>query len=284
MNAYTTKELHDLLRRRLAGQVELAWTCSPTSSATPRCGPEEVDAERQVILEEVLMHLDEPADVVQERFAEAMFPGHPLGREVLGEPRRDPPASRSRDPVFLDKHYRRRTWWSPPPATSTTNGSRRHRGRFAGRDGGLLLCARLPAAIPSHSWSESHARSNRRNSSSGSRGPDRHSPDRFALAVLNHILGGGLSSRLFQEIREARGLAYSIGSDRSASTTPAHLAVSVGTSPEHAHEVLELLRAEATTASVPTGSLQRRARRGQGPPWRPTAAFARGLPAGACGD
>jgi len=78
----------------------------------------------------------------------------------------------------------------------------------------------------------------------GVRAPDRHSADRFALAVLNHTLGGGLSSRLFQEIREARGLAYSIGSDRSAYDDAGTLAVSVGTSPEHAHEVLELLHVE----------------------------------------
>jgi len=62
--------------------------------------------------------------------------------------------------------------------------------------------------------------------------------------VLNHVLGGGLSSRLFQEIREARGLAYSIGSDRSAYDDAGTLAVSVGTAPEHVHEVLDLLHAE----------------------------------------
>ena len=78
----------------------------------------------------------------------------------------------------------------------------------------------------------------------GVRAPDRRSPDRFTLAVLNHILGGGLSSRLFQEIREARGLAYSIGSDRSAYDDAGLLAISVGTAPEHAHEVLGLLHTE----------------------------------------
>jgi predicted Zn-dependent peptidase len=78
----------------------------------------------------------------------------------------------------------------------------------------------------------------------GVRAPDRHSPERFSLAVMNHVLGGGLSSRLFQEIREARGLAYSIGSDRSAYDDAGTLAVSVGTAPEHAHEVLDLLHGE----------------------------------------
>jgi predicted Zn-dependent peptidase len=78
----------------------------------------------------------------------------------------------------------------------------------------------------------------------GVRAPDRHSPERFSLAVLNHVLGGGLSSRLFQEIRESRGLAYAIGSDRSAFDDAGTLAISVGTSPDKAHAVLELLHAE----------------------------------------
>ncbi len=78
----------------------------------------------------------------------------------------------------------------------------------------------------------------------GVRAPDRRCPERFSLAVLNHILGGGLSSRLFQEIREARGLAYAIGSDRSAFDDAGALAISVGTSPENAHEVLDLLHSE----------------------------------------
>ncbi len=76
------------------------------------------------------------------------------------------------------------------------------------------------------------------------RAPDRHSSDRFTLAVLNHVLGGGLSSRLFQEIRESRGLAYAIGSDRSAFDDAGTLAISVGTSPDKAHEVLDLLHTE----------------------------------------
>src|ERR1019366_3408 len=66
----------------------------------------EVDAERQVILEEVLMHLDEPADLVHERCAETMFPGHPLGREVLGLPEVITSVRVAEISAFLDLHYR----------------------------------------------------------------------------------------------------------------------------------------------------------------------------------
>ncbi len=67
----------------------------------------------------------------------------------------------------------------------------------------------------------------------------RRSPKRFALSLLNHSFGGGLSSRLFQKVREERGLCYSIVSDRIAYEDAGALAVSVGTAPEHAHEVLD---------------------------------------------
>lgn len=78
----------------------------------------------------------------------------------------------------------------------------------------------------------------------GVRAPNRRAPERFALACLNHSLGGGLSSRLFQKIREERGLAYSVVSDRAAYADAGTLAVSVGTAPERAQEVLSLVLAE----------------------------------------
>jgi predicted Zn-dependent peptidase len=73
------------------------------------------------------------------------------------------------------------------------------------------------------------------------RSVDRNDPSRYALAVLNHILGGGLSSRLFQEIRERRGLAYSIWSERVAYVDAGFLSIGLGTAPEHVPEVLRIV-------------------------------------------
>ncbi|HTZ08500.1 MAG TPA: pitrilysin family protein, partial [Acidimicrobiales bacterium] len=78
----------------------------------------------------------------------------------------------------------------------------------------------------------------------GVRGPGRHAPERWALAVLNHVLGGGISSRLFQEVRERRGLAYSIWSERTHYDDAGMLSVHVGTAPDHVEEVLDLVHAE----------------------------------------
>ena len=73
---------------------------------------------------------------------------------------------------------------------------------------------------------------------------DRLDPRRYALAVLNHVLGGGLSSRLFQEIRERRGLAYSVWSERIAYHDAGPVSVGMGTAPEHVHEVLGIVSAD----------------------------------------
>jgi len=244
MNAYTTKEYTTFYVRALAEHVELALDILGDIICRPALRPAEVDAERQVILEEVLMHRDEPADVVQELFAGAMFPGHPLGREVLGEPEViesvTVPAIRS----FFDTHY------LPANMVIAAAGDLDHNAlaaaietRFAGRQGGATPVRSAPSRATVPLVVESRD-SEQAQLVLGVRGPDRHSPERFSLAVLNHILGGGLSSRLFQEIRETRGLAYSIGSDRGAYHDAGTLAISVGTAPEHAHEVLELINIE----------------------------------------
>jgi predicted Zn-dependent peptidase len=91
----------------------------------------------------------------------------------------------------------------------------------------------------------------------GMRSVSRFDERRWALAVLNHVLGGGLSSRLFQKVREERGLAYSVWSERAAYQDAGSLAVVVGTAPEHVDEVLQIVPPSSScwppTAS-PTGS------------------------------
>jgi predicted Zn-dependent peptidase len=106
MNAYTTKEYTTFYVRTLARDSDLALDVMSEILRDPALRPEEVDSERQVVLEELLMHLDEPADLVQERAAAALFPAHPLGREVLGDP--DVVGSVTVDSLraFFDHHYR----------------------------------------------------------------------------------------------------------------------------------------------------------------------------------
>ena len=106
MNAYTTKEYTTFYLRLLANDLPLGLDILAEIMTDPALRDAEVDAERKVILEEVLMHLDEPADVVYERFSEAVFPGHPLGREVLGAPEVITSVTVPEIRAFFDRHYR----------------------------------------------------------------------------------------------------------------------------------------------------------------------------------
>jgi predicted Zn-dependent peptidase len=244
MNAYTTKEFTTFYVRLLADDVELGLDVLCDILRQPAFRPHEVDAERQVILEEVLMHRDEPADVVQERFAEAMFPNHPLGREVLGEPEVIKGVGVADIRRFFDSHY------LPGNMVMAAAGELDHDSfaagverRFVGRSGGgspprLAPAERVVAKVVERDDTE------QAHIVYGVRAPARRSPERFSLAALNHVLGGGLSSRLFQKVREERGLAYSIGSDRVGYEDAGALAVSVGTAPENTAEVLSLIAGE----------------------------------------
>ena len=222
------------------------------------------------------MHRDEPADVVQEQFAAAMFPDHPLGREVLGEPeivrKVTVPAIRS----FFEDHYR------PGNMVIAAAGDLDHdrlaqgiEARFAGRHGGRPPVREAPSGETIPLVVESRD-TEQAQLVLGVRAPDRRSPDRFTMAVLNHILGGGLSSRLFQEIREARGLAYSIGSDRSA-YDDAGSPCDLGRHRARARPRGARPAAHRAGPSRRQGDHAPRARGGQGSPPRRPAAVARGL-------
>lgn len=244
MNAYTTKEYTTFYVRTLARDADLALDVLSEILRDPALRPDEVDAERQVVLEELLMHLDEPADLVQEREAAALFPGHPLGKEVLGDPEVVAAVTVEELRAFFDHHYR------PGNMVLSAAGELEHEElaaelerRFAGWSGGSRPVREPPVESPTpvdlleRDTEQAHL-------VVGVRAVERRSPQRFALDLVNHTLGGGVSSRLFQKIREERGLAYSVTSERSAYDDAGALTVSVGTAPEHAPEVLELVRAE----------------------------------------
>ncbi|HTX00726.1 MAG TPA: pitrilysin family protein, partial [Acidimicrobiales bacterium] len=172
------------------------------------------------------------------------FPEHPLGREVLGIPEVITSVTVPEIRSFFEQHYR------PGNVVFAAAGDVDHdqlaeavEARFAGRPAGNPPARQAPGG-ELVSLDVTERDSEQAHLVFGVRGPDRRAPERFALACLNHSLGGGLSSRLFQKIREERGLAYSIVSDRSAYADAGTLAVSVGTAPERAEEVLGLVVAE----------------------------------------
>jgi predicted Zn-dependent peptidase len=244
MNAFTTKEYTAFYMRLLSEDVPLGLDVLGSIMTDPALRPQDIDAERQVILDEILMHADEPSDLAAEQCVSSLFPRHPLGREVMGTATSvgnlDAPEIRR----FFDAHYQARN------LVVAAAGDVDHDAvaaevdrRFAARTGGAAQMRVAPDAPP-EPLVVTHRPTEQAHLVVGARCPGRHSEDRWALAVLNHVLGGGISSRLFQEVRERRGLAYSIWSERSHFDELGALTVSVGTAPEHARHVLELVHAE----------------------------------------
>jgi predicted Zn-dependent peptidase len=244
MNAFTAKEYTAFYVRTLSEDVGLGLDVLGAIMTDPALAPADVDSERSVIMDEILMHADEAADFAAEQCTAALFAHHPLGREVLGTPATVKALGAAEIRGFFDHHYRAEN------LVVAAAGEVDHDWlaaevdrRFAERPGGgspdrvapgesvePLVVTRRPTEQVQFVL--------------GARGPGRHAEERWAFAVLNHVLGGGISSRLFQEVRERRGLAYSIWSERTHYGEQGSLTVHVGTAPEHAHEVLALIVAE----------------------------------------
>jgi predicted Zn-dependent peptidase len=244
MNAFTTKEYTAFYTRTLDDDLELGLDILSDIMWAPSLRQEEIDCERQVILEEISMHEDEPSDQVHELLHEALYPGHPLGREVLGD--RDTITGMTRDQI--DGYFRSR--YRPRSIVVAAAGNLDHdqvvagvERRYAGGSGDAPARV-VPALPPCRGVVVCHRPTEQAHVVVGMRALDRGDDDRFALTVLNQILGGGMSSRLFQEIREKRGLVYSVYSYRTGYLESGALAVYAGTSPARVHQVLDLIEAE----------------------------------------
>jgi len=244
MNAFTTKEYTAFYIRVLAEHAPLAIDILSDIVWSPAFRPDEVEAERRVILEEIGMHADEPSELVHDLLASALFPAHALGREVLGDP--GTIGSMARDDIaqFHHAHY------LPANVVVAAAGGIDHdevAARISAGQGDAVG-GRHPLRVPVPGELDALVVSGRDTEQAhlavGLRGPGHNDEDRYALTLIEHILGGGMSSRLFQSIREQRGLAYSVYSYRMAYEGAGALAVYAGTSPHHAGEVLGLIEDE----------------------------------------
>jgi len=245
MNAFTGQEVTAFYMRMPDRHLATALDIMSDIVWSPALRTDEVESERQVILEEIKMRDDAPDDLVHEVFAGALFPGHPLGREVAGSDTTIEAMTRDQIAEYHSLHYR------PGNVVVAVAGNVEHD----------EVVAQVEAALPGGDRDrpardergdagapEPFASIDRPNEQAhvvlGTRALRRDDPDRYALAVLDQVLGGGMSSRLFQEVREKRGLAYSVYSYRAAFQETGALAVYAGTAPERVEETLEIVNAE----------------------------------------
>jgi predicted Zn-dependent peptidase len=247
-NAFTTKEYTCFYARTLDADAPLAIDVMCDLITDSVLAPPDVETERGVILEEIAMHDDEPGDEVHDLFAAAIYGADtPLGRLISGTAETITPMTRTQIQTFY------RTRYTPANMVISAAGNLDH-----GKVVKLVRAAfdRLPTAA-----SEPMVRTGpvkvrkptvvvREKDTEqahlvyGCEGYNRLDPRRFALGVFNNSLGGGMSSRLFQEIREKRGLAYSVYSYTSQYTDTGLFAVYAGCAPGKVEEVLDLVKAE----------------------------------------
>jgi predicted Zn-dependent peptidase len=252
VNAFTAKEYTCYYARVRDRDLELAIDHLSDMLQHSTLRQQDLKAEAQVILEEIHMHEDSPEDVVHDVFTEALWPGHPLGRPILGTEERIRSATRPSVANFYRRHY------LPGNLVVAVAGNVQHddvvrmlrermeTGREV-RDGGVStwnLRAAARAPKPSGAITVRRKKTEQAHIVIGSNGLPRSDPDRFAFLVVNTALGGGMSSRLFQEIREKRGLAYTAYSYHAQYTEAGLFTAYAATTPSKAKEVVELIRRE----------------------------------------
>ena len=247
LNAFTSKEYTCYYARILDRDLPLAIDLLTDIVREARIARADVEAERTVILEEIGMHNDTPDDTVHDLFAEVLLGGHPLGRPVLGTAESISGMSRDAIARYWRRHY------VPSNLVVAAAGNCRHEQvvelvarAFGEHAAGAPAGPRPPRKAPRVRGGllVRHKQTEQAHVVYGTLGLSRSDPRRFALGVLNIALGGGMSSRLFQEVREKRGLVYSIYSYASQYTETGSFAIYAGAAPKRIPEVLAIVRDE----------------------------------------
>ncbi|MDQ6733473.1 MAG: insulinase family protein [Nitrospirota bacterium] len=245
MNAFTGRETTTFYVKVLDQHVPQALALLSDLFHHAQFASKEIEKEKQVVLEEVRMVEDDPEDLAQDWHMEQALNGHPLGRPILGRAAVIRGLSRERLVHFVHSHYH-------PAETVISiagNFKMKELGPLLSRHFGHFTRPRRPQL--NRCPSEVHAGLYTRRKALqqahlclGLKGLPLDHKDRYALYAFNAAVGGSVSSRLFQEVREKRGLAYSIYSYASSYSDTGTMTIYAATRPREAARVIELVRRE----------------------------------------
>ncbi|HEY7468394.1 MAG TPA: pitrilysin family protein [Acidimicrobiia bacterium] len=243
-NAFTTKESTCYWVRLLDQDLATGFDVLSEMIQRPAFRQNEIDAERQVVIEEINMNEDDPDDVSFENFSTVVFVDHPLEAPVLGT--RDSIRAMTRDDIL--GYWKRR--YGAGSMVVAAAGSVDHETvvdmvaeRFGGWSGDTVDHEHGPAA-PWPTVKITHRDTEQAHLVIGGKGFTRSDERRWAFEVLNHVMGAGMSSRLFREIREERGLAYAVYGFKMAYADAGAWGVYVGTTPSQVDTTMEVIRDE----------------------------------------
>lgn len=262
LDGSTSKEFTDYSVQISSEHLDIAFDVLTDLIRAPLFAPEEIEKERRVIGEELRMYKDSPQDWVPVLLNESLFPGAPLGREVVGSPATLQAITREQMLRYLATHYVPQNLVVSVAGNTTPEAVRAALTQRLGDWTAAPPPAPLPASI---ALDGPHAVIDARpteqvNLCLAFPALGYLAPNYDTLALLNAILGGGMSSRLFQAIREDRGLAYEVDSSLMAFRETGYLEIGVGCDPEQVEAVLRAVLAEVRRlcdAPPPAPELQR---------------------------
>lgn len=244
MNAYTGRESTAFFVRLMKEDIELGVEVLSDILINPVFDEEEFERERSVILQEIAQVADTPDDLVFDRFQEAAFAGQSIGYPVLGSPSTVKGLSASGLRAFMSSHYQ------PRNMVLCAAGAVDHEVLVALADRLFAPLSESRNAACSHEAGQAvYTGGDIRDSTPseqvhllfGFPGPSLQEEEFYAANVLSGILGGGMSSRLFQEVREKRGLAYSVFSFASCFSDGGVFGLYAGTAASAVPELVEVL-------------------------------------------
>ena len=256
MNAFTSKEYTCFYARTIDTDLPMAIDVVSDLITSSIVTALDVDAERKVVLEEIAMRDDDPSDLVHDLFSDTYYGDTPIGRPILGTVQSI--SEMSRNTVF--NYYKKK--YLPQDLVVAVAGNIKHkrvvamveealsRDNFLNVTGAPVLRPNTPIKnVKQQSVGLLYKKSEQAHMFYGMEGVARADERRFAMGVLSAALGGGMSSRLFQEIREKRGLAYSVYSYAQQFAGSGLLGFYAGCNPSKAVEVVEIIRSVLSDVS-----------------------------------
>ncbi|MGZ4531376.1 MAG: M16 family metallopeptidase [Mycobacteriaceae bacterium] len=265
LNAFTAKEHTCFYAHVLDSDLALAVDLVSDVVLRGRCDSADVQTERSVVLEEIAMRDDDPEDLVHDAFGAALFGQHPLGRPIIGSVESVEAMTRSQ----LHSFHRRR--YTAPRMVVAAAGNVEHdevldhvlrnvdalldsdSAPEPVRAGTARLRTRPGLSVIKRDSEQTHL-------VLGFRALHRHDERRWALSVLSAAVGGGMSSRLFQQVREERGLAYSVYSSVDTYADTGVFSVYAACQPERLGDVVEVISEVLSSVAadgIDDGELQR---------------------------
>lgn len=244
LNAFSAKEYTCLYARVLDHHLDTAIDVLSDLALNAVFRTDDISAERTVVLEEINMHEDTPGELIHDEFDKQLFSGHSLGRSIIGTEKAISTITRDDIVEYYKKGY------AAPNIVVAAAGNVIHNnvvkqieGVLGSRDGAAARRRvkrpniRCSTYVKDRDTQQAHI-------CFGMEGASVNDLDRYILSVLDTVLGGGMSSRLFQNIREKRGLVYSVYSFRGQYAETGSMAVYAGTSPENSVTVARMIARE----------------------------------------